>query len=115
MRVKDRAKTQILGATRPAATGALSRSKDRRNRAIRESLLSSFASLGYAFLSFSDQANPKIEKVNNFSYLLKFDPDIPNSLRGIIVYKLETLQRKYGLINGFATQQVRSSRWLLFP
>ena len=71
--------------------------------------------ISYAFLSFSDQANPKIEKINNFSYLLKFDPDTPNSLRGIIVYKLETLQRKYGLINGFATQQVRSSRWLLFP
>ena len=45
MRVKDRSKTQILGATRPAATGALSRSKDRRNRAIRESLFTLFALL----------------------------------------------------------------------
>ena len=63
MRVKDRAKTQILGATRPAATGALSRRKDRKNRAIRESLFT----FTYAFLSFSDQANPNIEKVNNFS------------------------------------------------
>ena len=71
--------------------------------------------ISYAFLSFSDQANPNIEEVNNFSYLLKFDPDIPNSLRGIIVDKLETLQRKYALINGFVTQQFRSFRWLLFP
>ena len=33
----------------------------------------------------------------------------------IISEKLETLQRMYGLINVFVTQQFRRFQWLLFP
>ena len=36
---------------------------------------------------------------NNFSYLWKFEPDIPNSFEAIVFEKSQTLQRMYELIN----------------
>ena len=92
MRVKDRAKTQILGATWPVATGILSRRKGAEKPGYSRMFVHIICLVSYACLSFS-QAEPNIEK-KKFYYLLKFDPDIPTSLRGIIVGKLETLLTK---------------------
>ena len=43
-----------------------------------------------------------------FSYLRKFEPDIPNTFGEILFEKSQTLQRMYELINVFATQQFRN-------
>ena len=52
------------------------------------------------YSSLSDEAikiKPLILKEhNNFSYLLKFEPDIPNGFKEILFKKLEILQRMYG-------------------
>ena len=56
----------------------------------------SFCYLTYKYLS------------NNFSFLWKSEPDIPNSFGEIIFEKLETLQTMYGLMNVFANQQIIS-------
>ena len=43
----------------------------------------------------------KEHKFNNFSYLWKFQADLPNSLVEILFEKRKMLQRMYGLINCF--------------
>ena len=69
--------------------------------------------------SSSDEANKitplNIEKKNNFSHLCKFEPEKPNSFREILFEKSQYLQRMYELNDGFATQQFRSFKLLLFP
>ena len=59
-----------------------------------------FHSLAYSFHSLIKllKYTFRISKEhNNFRYLWKFEPDIPNRSGGIIFEKLKTLQRMYGL------------------
>ena len=69
--------------------------------------------------SLSAEANEitplNIEKKKTFRHLCKFEPEKPNSLGEILFEKSQYLQRMYELINGFATQQFRSFKLLLFP
>ena len=85
---------------------------------IGESLFTFFCLINIRFSS-SDDANKitplNIEKKNNFSHLCKFEPEKPNSFGEILFEKSQYLQRMYELINGFATQQFRSVKLLLFP
>ena len=70
--------------------------------AIGESLFTCFASLAraYHFLIKLIKWNFRILKEHtNFSYLWKFEPDIPNSLGEIFLEKLQNLQRMYDSIN----------------
>ena len=53
--------------------------------------------------------------LNKFSYLWKFEPDIPNRFEQNLLKTPQTLQRMYELINVFATQQFRSFWLLIFP
>ena len=54
-----------------------------------------------------------LKEHNNFSYLWKFKPNMPNSFGEIIFEKF--LYRMFELINCFATQQFRSFVLMLFP
>ena len=49
---------------------------------------------------------------NNFSYLWKFQPDVPNSLVEILFEKRKRYKECMGSLTVFATQQF-SSFWLL--
>ena len=81
----------------------------------KKTLFPFFPSLAYAFHSLIKLLKWTLwisKEHNNYSYPWKFEPDKINSFGQITFEKLESLQRMYGLINVFATQQFRSFRRL---
>ena len=86
---------------------------------IGQSIFTLFASLAWAFHFLIKLLKKTLltEKKghNNFSYLWKFQPGIPNSFREIIFEKAQKFKKMYELINVFATQQFCNFQWRLFP
>ena len=83
-----------------------------------QSIFTLFASLAWAFhflIKLLKKLSEQKKGHNNFSYLWKSQPDIPNSFREIVFEKAQKFKKMYELISVFATQQFCNFQWRLFP